>query len=97
MISKQSNLYLKEYAYVVSSTYRCKAILGLNNNYLTHTYLAKISGIRTNHISKVLRELKAHGLAVCINEDARKGRLYHLTELGMAIMEDLKAQQGGID
>ena len=40
------------------------------------TDIAKYSGIRTNHISKILSELKAHELVEFINPEARKGRLY---------------------
>ena len=47
-----------------------------------HTVIAKDSGIRTNHVSKVLAELKAHELIECINPEARKGRLYRVTEKG---------------
>lgn len=35
-------------------------------------YIAKYSEIRTNHISKVLSELKAHELVECINSEVRK-------------------------
>ena len=36
----------------------------------------------TNHISKVLRELKECGVAECINEEKRKNRVYRLTSKG---------------
>ena len=37
------------------------------------TQIAKDAGIRTNHISKVLSELKEAGIAECVNPEARKG------------------------
>ena len=46
--------------------------------------------IRTNHISKVLGELKAHELVECINPEVRKGRLYRLTDNGEVIVENLE-------
>ena len=52
--------------------------------------IAKDSGIRTNHISKVLSELKAHELVECINPEVRKGRLYRLTGKGEKVTENLK-------
>lgn len=55
----------------------------------TPTNIANDIGIRTNHISKVLRELKDVGVAECINEESRKGRLYRLTSLGEEISEYL--------
>ena len=52
--------------------------------------IAKDSGIKTNHISKILSELKAHELVECINPEVRKGRLYRLTDKGEEIVNELK-------
>lgn len=81
---------LRTYAYVNISKYRVKVMKTLEDNTVkTPTVIAKDSGIRSNHISKVLRELKEVGVAECINEDARKGRLYRLTDLGDEIVKNL--------
>lgn len=56
---------------------------------LIPTQIAENSGIRTNHISKVLGELKAHELVECINPEAKKGRLYRLAEKGEDIVGNL--------
>lgn len=53
------------------------------------TQIAKNSGIRTNHISKVLSELKAHELVECINPEVRKGRLYRLTDKGEEVTKNI--------
>ena len=53
------------------------------------TVIAKDSEIRPNHISKVLSESKAHNLVECINPEARKGRLYRLTEKGDELVKNL--------
>ena len=45
--------------------------------------------IRKNHISKILRDLKEHGLVECINEESRKGRLYRLTILGEQVQKEV--------
>ena len=66
-----------------------KTVKTLNNNVKTPTQIANDSGIRTNHISKVLRELKEKNVVECINEDAKKGRLYRLTSLGEEIVQKL--------
>lgn len=50
----------------------------LDGEVLIPTQIARNAGIRTNHISKVLSELKAHELVECINPEVRKGRLYRL-------------------
>ena len=81
---------LRTYAYVNISSYRVKAMKTLKDGDVkTPTDIANDSGIRSNHISKVLRELKEVGVAECINENARKGRLYRLTDLGDEIVENL--------
>ena len=52
--------------------------------------IAKDSGIKTNHISKILSELKVHELVECINPEVRKGRLYRLTDKGDVILNNLE-------
>ena len=54
--------------------------------------IAKDSGIKTNHISKILSELKAHELVECINPEVRKGRLYRLTDKGEDVVKGLKEE-----
>ena len=81
---------LKTYAYVNISSYRVKTVKVLKDEVKTPTNIAADAGIRPNHISKVLRELKETGVAECINEDARKGRLYRLTSVGDEIFEKLE-------
>ena len=81
---------LKKYAYVNISSYRVKTVKSLKNEIKTPTVIANDTGIRTNHISKVLKELKETGIAECINEEARKGRLYRLTSVGEEIVDKLE-------
>ena len=73
---------LKAYGYVISSSYRQRSVKSLNDSNKIPTDLAEDIGIRTNHISKVLRELKECGVAECINEEKRKNRVYRLTPKG---------------
>lgn len=61
----------------------------LDGEVLIPSQIAKDSGIRTNHISKVLSELKAHELVECINPEVRKGRLYRLTDKGDDVVKNL--------
>ena len=71
------------------SKYRTKTIKSLEGEVLIPSQIAKNSGIRTNHISKVLSELKAHELVECINPEVRKGRLYRLTEKGKTVSKNI--------
>lgn len=81
---------LKTLSYVSISSYRLKTVKSLQNEIKIPTNIAKDTGILPNHISKVLSELKDAGVAECINEEARKGRLYRLTDLGDEIAENLE-------
>ena len=76
-------------AYVEISSYRLKAVKCISNDVKTPTKISKETGILTNHISKVLKELKEHGIVECINEEMRKGRLYRLTEKELEINKSL--------
>lgn len=81
---------LKKYAYVSISSYRAKAVKALREHDKTPSVIARDSGIRINHISKVLRELKESDIAVCLNEEERKNRIYRLTSMGREIADNLK-------
>jgi len=85
-----SDEMLAEISYVQISTYRTKAMKALEDDVKIPSVIAKDSGIRTNHISKVLSELKAHELVECINPEVRKGRLYRHTEKGDQIVKKLE-------
>lgn len=76
---------LKVYGYVNISTYRVKAVNALKDGEKTPTNIAKDSGIKINHISNVLRQLKNCQVAECINEEAHKNRIYRLTEIGREV------------
>ena len=85
-----SDEMLTEISYVNISKYRAKVMKSLDGEVLIPSQIARNSGIRTNHISKVLAELKAHELVECINPEVRKGRLYRLTDKGDEIVKNLK-------
>ncbi|MBR5504344.1 MAG: transcriptional regulator [Methanobrevibacter sp.] len=84
-----SDEMLKEISYVKISTYRTKVMKSLDGDVKIPSVIAKDSGIKTNHISKVLSELKAHELVECINPEVRKGRLYRLTDKGETVTENI--------
>ena len=84
-----SDEMLTEISYVNISKYRTKVMKTLEGEVLIPSQISKNSGIRTNHISKVLAELKAHELVECINPEVRKGRLYRLTDKGDVIIKNL--------
>ena len=85
-----SDEMLTEISYVNISKYRTKVMKSLEGEVLIPSQIAKNSGFRTNHVSKVLAELKAHELVECINPEVRKGRLYRLTEKGEELVENIE-------
>ena len=86
---KLSDEMLKEISYVQISKYRTKVMKSLDGDVKIPTAIANDSGIRTNHISKVLSELKAHDLVECINPEVRKGRLYRQTDKGEIVSKNI--------
>ena len=78
---------LKLKGYIEASTYRTKVIKALNKAPQMPTKIAKETGIRPNHISTTLNQLKNKQLIKCINEEAKKGRIYKLTETGKEIQK----------
>lgn len=87
---KLSDEMLAELRYVQISTYRTKVMKSLDDDVKMPTQIAKASGIRTNHISNVLRQLKEHELVECINPEVKKGRLYRLTDKGDEIAKNIE-------
>lgn len=87
---------LDMYEYVRQSTYRNRVLSSLYGDdvFKTPTQIAKEQGIRTNHISKVLSDLKNNYLIKCINENRKKGRLYCLTNEGHELCDYFVDKQG---
>ena len=84
-----SDEMLAELSYVKISKNRTKTIEALKEEIKIPSQIAKDTGIRTNHISNILSELKEHDMVECINPELRKGRLYRLTDKGKEISKNL--------
>lgn len=76
--------------YIENSSYRVKVLKTIGEDIKIPTEIASDSGILRSHISNVLRQLKDENLVECLNPDARKGRLYRLTDEGSEILEEIK-------
>lgn len=92
-MSQKDDELLKLTSYVEISKYREKTLKSIGNNVKIPTNIAKDSDIRTNHISKVLSELKSKEIVECINEEARKGRLYRLTDTGKEVLKSINEKE----
>ena len=80
----------EKFKYVARSTYRVKVLKSLKTDVKMPKQIANDSGILTNHISNVLRQLKEKDIVECINPEVRKGRLYRLSDEGLDILDKLE-------
>ena len=92
-MTKENDELLKLTSYVQISKYREKTLKSIGDDVKIQTNIAKDRVIRTNHISKVLSELKNKEIVECINEEARKGRLYRLTDTGKEVLDTIKDKE----
>lgn len=75
--------------YVNRSSYRVKVLKAIGESVKIPREISKDSGILANHISNVLRQLRENDLVECINPEAKKGRLYRLSDTGLEIYKKL--------
>jgi len=73
--------------YVLASEYRTNIIKSIGQDMKIPSVIASDLDLRTNHISNVLKDLKERNIVICLNENAKKGRLYKNTELGLEILK----------
>lgn len=75
--------------FVKRSSYRQNVLKSLEDNVLMPKEIAERSNIKTNHVSKVLAELKSKELIEIINPEVRKGRLYRQTNKGKIVSKNI--------
>lgn len=76
--------------YVQRSKYRQNVLKALEDDVLMPKEIAERSGIKTNHVSKVLSELRNKELIEVLDDSVRKGRLYRTTDKGKVVTEQIK-------
>ena len=75
--------------YLKVSRNRTKTLKALGRNLKMPSEIGRETGLRTSQVSKALGDMKMRDLVVCVNEEARKGRLYKCTALGLEILDYL--------
>jgi len=75
--------------YVKASGYRIQLLKKLTEKPFTPTELAHLTKINKGHVSRTLKELCEKKLIECGNKDAKKGRMYIITEIGKKTIKDL--------
>ena len=73
--------------YINRSSYRVKIIKSIGRGIMMPKGIADDTGLLLNHISYVLKSLKARNLVVCINPEFRKGRMYKLTPEALELLD----------
>ena len=75
--------------FVKRSQYRQRVLTSLDRNVLMQKEIAKRSNIKTNHVSKVLSDLKNKELVDKIIPEAHKRRIYRLTDKGEEVIKNM--------
>lgn len=82
---------MKMRTFILGSPYRVDVVRALKGDrFDIPSRIARKSTASANHISKILGEMKKKGAVVCVNEEARKGRLYILTLICEVVAKDLE-------
>ncbi|MGL6298181.1 MAG: MarR family transcriptional regulator [Methanobacteriaceae archaeon] len=74
-------------SYVQMSEYRQKILLDLQDTLKIPSLIAKSTGIRINHVSRTLKELKDTKLVIVLNPEKKHGKLYKITSLGEEVLK----------
>lgn len=82
--------FLEQVAYVKVSKHRTNILLFMQNDLYTPKQIGDGIGVRTNHISNLLAQLRKYNLVYCATPNIKKGRLYSLTDAGKSVLEYIK-------
>lgn len=74
-------------SFVKSSKHRSEILLFIGDKTKIPSEIAKYLNLSNTHTSKYLNSLKEKELIICLNEEAKRGRLYQLTEKGLEILK----------
>lgn len=72
---------------VKSSDHRKEVVKSIGLKIYTPAEISKGNNMQISHVSMYLTELKRGGIVECLNETAKKGRLYRLTPLGKKVLK----------
>ena len=80
-------------SYVISSRYRIATLRRLSDGPATPSLIADETDLSIAHVSRALQELRDNDLvALLVSEDRRKGRVYGVTDEGLAVWETIEAE-----
>jgi len=80
-------------SYVISSRYRIATLRRLSQGPATPSLIADETDLSIAHVSRALQELRDNDLVtLLVSEDRRKGRVYGVTDEGLAVWETIEAE-----
>jgi len=80
-------------SYVISSRYRIATLRRLSEGPATPSLIADETDLSIAHVSRALQELRDNELVtLLVSEDRRKGRVYGVTDEGLAVWETIEAE-----
>lgn len=77
---------------VAASENRKRVLESLANGIKIPSDIAKELNITTNYVSNALKDLRDFKLVECLNNNAKKGRLYKATDLGLETLKLLNQE-----
>ena len=78
--------------YLKGSPAHYKTLKTLKKNFSIPSEISKKAKLTPSQVSISLHDLKKHGLVICLNEDAVKGKIYQSTDLGLEVIEIIEKQ-----
>ena len=78
---------IKAVSTIKASKNKVKILNSLKTGLKIPSEISKDTGIRLNHVSNLLSELKETNIIQCLNEEDKKGRLYTLTNKGNEVVK----------
>jgi predicted transcriptional regulator len=83
--------------FIKISASRYRTLKSLGSEHLMPTEIARASGLTPAQVSVALHDMKRQRMVRCMNEKAKKGRIYQCTELGLKVIEILDETGFSID
>ena len=71
--------------FVLASSYRTKIMILLSSKMAMPKQIAIETNLRIGHVSNVLKSLQNKELVECLNPEAKRGRIYSVTQKGKEV------------
>ena len=85
--------YVKAFTYVKRSKNRQDIIKIIATSRITPSEIKEEMNSSFSLTSRALRDLLDHDIVECMNPEARTGRVYYLTDLGLEIYNELESRK----